>query len=248
MNLKKNNKMKHWIFLFLFLSIYMCYSCLNRGRIKDEASVWKIEEQGLRYDKYEFAQQAQDGNVENVLLFLKAGMNPNAVFKSENSLALAVINGHYEVVQILLEHRADPDVGRRQNGITPLMYAAENGHVDIAVLLIEYRADIHKRQGKYTGGYNALMYASKNGHTGVIDLLLDKGADINQKAKNTRTTALHLAAESRKVETVRYLIEKGADKNLKDKKGRTVMDLVEEEIEDGFEVATYRQILKMLED
>ena len=240
------------ILLVFILSIYIFYSCQSRkgypGTIQYEESLRKIEQQGLRFDQYDFAKQAEEGNVENVLLYLKAGMDPNPVFKAENPLARAVINGHYEVVNILLEHQADPDIGRRQNDISPLMYAAENGHTDIAGLLIEYGADIHQRQGKYTGGYNALIFAAANGHTEVIDLLLNKGADINQHAKNTRTTALHQAAQNREMETVRYLLEKGADKNLKDKKGRTALDLVNEEIEDGVSVEEYQEIKKILED
>lgn len=226
----------------------MSYSCQNRGKIKDETSVMKIEQMGLRYDEYEFAKQAEEGNIENVLLFLKAGMNPNAGFKAENPLARAIINGHYEVVKILLDHKADPDVGRHQNGITPLMYAAEYGHADIARLLIEHGADIHKRQDKFTGGFNALMYAAANGHNDIIDLLLSEGADINQKARNTRTTALHRAAFNKQIKTVSYLLKRGADKSLKDKKGMTPAAMVREEMEDSYDAAEYREILNMLED
>jgi len=47
---------------------------------------------------------------------------------------------HPEVVELLLEHGANPNV-RDYDGYTPLHYAVEGCHVDVARVLLDHGAD-----------------------------------------------------------------------------------------------------------
>jgi ankyrin repeat protein len=74
-----------------------------------------------------------------------------------------------------------------------------------------------------------------------MDALLAHGADINVKVDGTKTysmrisrapnvfegmTALQVAVQTSRIETVKYLIEKGADREIADSNGRKAIDLV----------------------
>ena len=79
----------------------------------------------------------------------------------------AVQTGHPEVVQVLLEGGANPDIQDPQ-GRTPLYWAAATNHGDIVKLLIVHKAnrDIRDRFGA-----SALDIAQMNGHQQVAALL-----------------------------------------------------------------------------
>ena len=55
----------------------------------------------------------------------------------------AVSSGHSKVLQLLLEHKGDPNC-RANSGYTPLHLAASSGHVDCARVLLANDADISK--------------------------------------------------------------------------------------------------------
>jgi ankyrin repeat protein len=55
---------------------------------------------------------------------------------------VAAFEGHTEVVNLLVNHKADIHC-TTTNGATPLYVAAQNGHVDTMVALIKAGADIN---------------------------------------------------------------------------------------------------------
>ena len=78
-----------------------------------------------------------------------------------------------EVVEVLLEYRADANKGK-PNGITPLMFAAQKGSVQVAKLLLAKGADVNKAA---KAGQTPLFLASKHGQKDVVVTLLAAGAD-----------------------------------------------------------------------
>ena len=71
-------------------------------------------------------------------------------------LHIAAQNGYLEIVELLLEHGANPNV-QDNDGRTPLHYAVENCHVDVARVLLDHGADPTIRDNE---GMTPLDYSS----------------------------------------------------------------------------------------
>jgi uncharacterized protein len=161
----------------------------------------------------------------------------------------------FDVVKLLLEHRADPNARLKSTiaqrlhttgdeaigeGSTAFMRAAKSGDVKVMRLLLEHGAD-PKAMAK--NGTNALMLAAglgwRDGNAAVptrdrgtdaeamaaIQLCLDLGLDIN--ATNDRgDTALHASVAGRGSDDIaRYLVAHGASLDAKNKQGRTPLEV-----------------------
>lgn len=91
----------------------------------------------------------------------------------ETALMLAAIRGHLDLVQRLLERRAQVN----HPGWTPLHYAASHDGeraLPIAQLLLEHHAFINARS---PNGSTPLMLAAHYGRREVVELLLREGAE-----------------------------------------------------------------------
>src|SRR5262245_47168281 len=131
-------------------------------------------------------------------------------------LLRAVMGNDMEVVKALLDLGASPNITAM--GLTPFLVAAGVG-----------------TGGRGAGGGGGAPNIQ------LMDLLLQHGANVDSRVTGTKTysmriarspssnegmTALHVAAQSGRVEIVRYLLEHGAGTNLADDSGRTPMDLI----------------------
>jgi hypothetical protein len=124
------------------------------------------------------------------LLHLAADLNQLAVVKtllacdsitidardSDNRtpLYLAAWMGHFEIAQLLLDHKADPNATNSRDQ-TLLIVAAIGGHLQVAELLLKHRAKIN---GTNKQGTTALNNAAYFGHYDVVTFLLQHNADI----------------------------------------------------------------------
>lgn len=125
---------------------------------------------------------------------------------SKGDLHQAALNGHVEIVKVLLEAGADVNAKSGRSGLTPLHEAAKKEHVD---------------------------EAAKNGHVETVKVLLKAGADVNAEdgdgdtpllyaaGKRTIEDILNPAVNFEKVEIVKMLLKEGANVNAKNKNGRT---------------------------
>jgi ankyrin repeat protein len=126
----------------------------------------------------------------------------------------AVLDNDMELIEVLLENGASPNVFGM--GTTPFLLAAgvnpyggrgggaEPGSTELLDLLIENGADVNSR---ITGVLSYSMRVSRN----VSD---DEG-----------TSALHYAVQSGNTDLVRYLLDHGARTDLEDWSGRTPLDI-----------------------
>lgn len=87
----------------------------------------------------------------------------------DKALGQVAVNGHKEIVELLLKAGANVHAEDGQ----ALIYAAENGHKDVVELLLRAGADVHARDDC------ALRWAAGNGHKDVVELLLKAGAIVH---------------------------------------------------------------------
>jgi ankyrin repeat protein len=138
------------------------------------------------------------------------GPNPSPAIdqaQADADLIGAVKANDLEQVKRLLNNGASPNA--REEGLTPLMYAAgkRRPNLNIIAALLDAGADLKAGNGS---GERALVFAVKGGDGSVLRLLLERGADVNAQRMDGNT-ALHEAG----------LLLYGADINLQNNYGRT---------------------------
>ncbi|KAK7424276.1 hypothetical protein QQX98_000544 [Neonectria punicea] len=123
----------------------------------------------------------------------------------------AAQEGHFEVVQRLLEHRAHPDP-RDENGVSPLWSAAQQGHFKIVKLLLDKKASTETTSKN--GERRPIHQAAQNGHVEVVRALLEAGAEANperQSFNDETPSPFWLAAQNGNVSIGKLLIDRGAN-------------------------------------
>ena len=123
-------------------------------------------------------------------------------------LISAALHGHNDVVQLLLDKGAEPNLSD-QNGNTALLYAAFRGHLDVVQLLLNRGADVN--MADYYGT-TPLHWAAEIGHKHVVKLLLDRGAEPNKENRNGETPLI--GAAKGKKDIVQLLLDSGAEPNI----------------------------------
>uniref|UniRef100_A0A5F9D9Z8 Ribonuclease L n=1 Tax=Oryctolagus cuniculus TaxID=9986 RepID=A0A5F9D9Z8_RABIT len=140
----------------------------------------------------------------------------------------AVQRDQPDIVELLLQHGADPGL-RKRNGATPLIVAGLQGNVRVLQLLLARGADVNECDAH---GFTALMEAAGNGRVEALRFLHQRGARVNLARETTReqqalgkggATALMDAAEKGHVEAARALLEMGADVGARDNMGRSAL-------------------------
>ncbi|XP_063448387.1 uncharacterized protein LOC134727922 [Mytilus trossulus] len=123
-------------------------------------------------------------------------------------LYCACQEGHTEVVQMLINNKADINKCR-DNGVSPLYIACENGHTEVVQVLISNKADSNKCRDN---GASPLSIGCQQGHTEVVEMLINKKADIN-KCNDKEISPLFIACQNGHTEVVQMLINNKADIN-----------------------------------
>ena len=80
------------------------------------------------------------------------------------------------------DKKALSNICSKEEGATPLMFAAMNGNVEAVQILINVGCNLDKQDT--ISGWTALLQATYHGHTEVVLQLLHAGADVNIEAHN----------------------------------------------------------------
>ena len=171
---------------------------------------------------------------------------------TRTALHFAAMQGHTDVISLLLQRGADPNVRCEGDQATPLHFAAEQGELRAVELLVSHGADVHGPGDVH--GMDVIGWASVFGggtHEQVVDFLLKHGATHTihsavscGNAEAIRSLAqedpevlnapmaawedhrrpLHQALLKHRPESVKTLIDLGADIAATDGNGLTALD------------------------
>src|SRR5579872_2603396 len=121
----------------------------------------------------------------------------------QKPLFLAIRNGHSNIVQLLLDHGADPNRPNPITGERPLPLTAEKGQTDFVQALLKAHASIELPN--VNTGDTALISAAREGHREVVQILIDAKVQLNAWNKK-KNSALDEAISNKKLSTVALLL------------------------------------------
>ena len=151
-----------------------------------------------------FFEAASTGDLKTVKIELEK--NPGLInsFSEDGftALGLASFFSRTDVVKILLESGADPNIASNNSfKVTPLHSACAISNYDIVEILIKNGANVNAKQMQ---GVTPLHSAAHNGQTKIAKFLIKNGAEINSKTDDGKTPLI-MAEEKGFVETARLI-------------------------------------------
>lgn len=152
-----------------------------------------------------FSAMSAKTEIADALLAQRA--DPNQVDRDRwRPLHLAAEAGRPDLVQLLLQHQADPnpvsDAGRQ----TPLYIAAVFGHTEVVKRLLAANANPNLNTSQ---GVSALHRAAEYGYIDIVSLLMLARADLAAKDQAGKT-ALDYAQKAQRADVVGLLVKAGA--------------------------------------
>uniref|UniRef100_A0A1A9VJQ1 ANK_REP_REGION domain-containing protein n=1 Tax=Glossina austeni TaxID=7395 RepID=A0A1A9VJQ1_GLOAU len=124
----------------------------------------------------------------------------DVTYDCNNLLEIAILNGHLDVVEHLVEEKGVDVNFVGENGWTPLLYAVERDYIEIVKYLIEMGAHVNTTD---EDGTTALHIAAEDCNFDMVKCLVEKGVNINVRDKNGNTP-LRLAVQDSEYQDKRY--------------------------------------------
>ena len=133
--------------------------------LASEEALQALEDLGIPYSQRSFIDQAGEGNLEAVRLFVWAGMDVDVQPYAAREVLIPLVENPTR-----LGHLASSWFPQEEDNDTALMRAAGGGHLEVVKLLVQNGAD---REIKNQQDQNALMFAAAGGHLEVIKFLVE---------------------------------------------------------------------------
>ena len=167
----------------------------------------------------------KNGRTDDVFNMIHTGQCPKEKLNAQTSkgwtaLMFAVKDGHWKIMNYLLDTQGIWTNAKNTDGNTALIIAAQNNRPGHAKKLLAGGAKFDVRNN---GQRTAFLEAAIKGNLKVMQVLVEKGDDINQVTGRNGWCALHTATDKTDrnyVEMARWLVEKDAKKYLKIKGGK----------------------------
>ena len=146
---------------------------------------------------------------------------------NQTPLCSTAYYGDLEMVQVLLDYKADVNIRDDGDGWAPIHYVSSGSGPlhnipqswpDVTRLLLEHGADVNAMD--VYDGDTPLHNAAGRGRVEVLCVLLEHVANVDAQDNQGRTP-LHQAVGYGKAEVVRVLLEHGASIGAQDNQGRT---------------------------
>ena len=133
-----------------------------------------------------------------------------------------MVNGHDNVVHVLLSDSQCLVDTKCQNGYTALHYSCRYGHVDIVRKLVKHKANVN---AKTDSGDTPLTLAVRHEHDNVVHALLSDSQCLVDAKGQDGYTALHYSCKKGRISMMRKLVKHKADVNAKTDSGYTPLTL-----------------------
>jgi ankyrin repeat protein len=159
------------------------------------------------------ARAGKVGDVKRQLSLGRVDINwANPAWNKETPLCSASINGHAQVVALLIQHGADVNKAN-SDGRMPLYLASEGGFCETATMLLLHGADVKKAEVVDGPPLSTpLQWAAYHGHASLVALLLENGGDDIEWRRNRRNFTdecipLVIAAKRHYHEVVKVILQ-----------------------------------------
>jgi len=153
-------------------------------------------------------------DVAGVKALLQSNANANGWFSHHSILGLAAHSNMPQLIDLLVEHKADVDIVCGLNN-TPLLSASIWGDNESVACLLKHKANVAAHANN---SVSPLKAAIINNRLSTTSILLDGGADM-EATENTDMTALTYAINKADYSMVELLLQHKANVNSTSTKG-----------------------------
>ena len=170
----------------------------------------------------EICTAVKDNKPEVVRRLLEQGMSPDSVDEHGlwTPLMIAIESDNREMVEILVDKGADPNLTAPNSPDIPLMYAM---NIPMVELMVKRGADVNL-QNRLTG-LSVMTAAIYNQSPELLEYYIRAGVDVNIRDRKGMTP-LMLASKLCRPALVEILLKRGALVNARDKNGQSAMGYV----------------------
>ncbi|KAL9093255.1 MAG: hypothetical protein Q9165_003996 [Trypethelium subeluteriae] len=180
-----------------------------------DSNGWTAMHVASKYGNGHILRKLLQHTMSKVLIDQPAG------YDGTTPLHLAVGSGHVEIIDILLEHDANPNL-KSNAGMTALHVAVKEGHLQ-AVKRLCLPEILWLRDNN---NMTALDMAVAETHVEMAGELIQALVDVHEESARLKTLfPLHLAIKLEHEGTIRYLLDKGWDHNKPDDAGNAPLQL-----------------------
>jgi ankyrin repeat protein len=179
-------------------------------------------------DFVEYERSVVRGHAAKVRDFLAKGFKADAQRFGSPFLLSAVVEGQTEVVQILLEHGADPNSGNLQ-GWNSMHQAFRMKNHEMIEMMLSHDVNFSIKDQR---SHTPLRVAVDAGDVTALALLEGKGIELCvESADDDGMTPLQVAVQHRNIDIVKWLIANGSDVHYREPAGRNAADFAQDWVE-----------------
>lgn len=182
-----------------------------------------------KYSEIPLNAPARDGNKELVKLLLdQPGIDPDVLgrarirpprLREQTPLSYAAMNGHVDVLNILLATNRVNIESKDSRGWTPLAYAAAYGQAEVMEVLINVPGIQLESRARW--GITPLMLAVIYGHEAVARIIIEQESVKGDAECDAESTALWFAVVHSHSNIAKLLLEKGCNPHYRCHMGNT---------------------------
>lgn len=165
---------------------------------------------------------AEIGLTEMIKALVNFNCDLNAMIQNKTALMQAVTNGHTDLVTILLQKKAAPNLCFDSH--SPIKCATYYEDKEMVKILLKYNASVNLDDTP------PLLISAEKGRADLVEIFIAAKADINHQNSNRRSALMMSCASSHATpEIIKQLIDAKSDITLRTQRGLTALDMAFDE-------------------